>query len=148
MDRALVAFGIVVLMIAAGTGYLMYTNPAGLNPAWPMWMAMLVPVGFALAGLHLIAAGLDQPRLSSAMLLAIVFCLWAIVHWAAFFTPHIQCVARVSFLGAGIAEWYPSEAECRNSLRLLLAGIDALVVSVAGASAWHRYRAPRREPGR
>ena len=143
MDRALVAFGIVVLMIAAGTGYLMYTHPEGLNPAWPMWMAMLVPAAFALAGLHVIAAGLGQHRLSRAMLLAITFCLWAIVHWAAFFTPHIQCVATVSFLGAGIAEWYPSEAECRNSLRALLAAIDALVVIAVGVFAWQRHRAPR-----
>lgn len=142
MDRALTAFGVVVLIIGVGTGYLIYTNPGGLNPAWPMWMAMLVPVGFALAGLHVIAAGLGRSRLSSAMLLAVVFCLWAIVHWAAFFTPRIQCVATVSFLGAGIAQWHPSEEECRNSLRVLVAGIDALVLIAFG---WYRYRAPRKE---
>lgn len=142
MDRTLTAFGVVVLIIGVGIGYLMYTNPEGLNPAWPMGMAMLAPAAFVLAGLHVIAAGLGRSRLSGALLLAIVFCLWAIVHWAAFFTPHIQCVATVSFLGAGIAQWFPSEEQCRTSLRVLLASIDALVLLGFG---WYRFQAPRKE---
>ena len=148
VNRALVAFGIVALIVGVGSGYLMYSHPEGLNPAWPIWMALLAPAVFALGGLHVIAAGLRQPRLSNAMLGAIAFCLWAIVHWGAFFTTHIQCLATVSFLGAEIVDWHPSEMECRNSLRAIVAVIDALVVIAAGVSAWHRYRAPRKEPGR
>lgn len=148
MNRALVAFGIVALIVGVGSGYLMYTHPEGLNPAWPIWMALLAPAVFALGGLHVIAAGLGQPRLSNAMLGAIVFCLWAIVNWAAFFTTHIQCRATISFLGAEIVERYPSELECRNSLRAIVAAIDALVVIAVGVSAWHRNRASRKEPGR
>ena len=148
MNRALIAFGIVALIVGVGSGYFMYTQPEGLNPEWPIWMALLAPAVFTLGGLHVIAAGLRQTRLSNAMLGAIVFCLWAIVHWAAFFTTHIQCLATISFLGAEIVEWHPSEIECRNSLRVIVAAIDALVVIAAGVFAWHRYRAPSKEPGR
>jgi len=148
VNRSLVAFGIVALIVGVGSGYLMYTHPEGLNPAWPLGMALLAPAVFVLGGLHMIAAGLNQPRLSSAMLGAIAFCLWAIVNWAAFFTTHFQCLATLSFLGVGIFDWQPSEMECRNSLRVIVAIVDALVVIAAGASVWHRYRAPRKEPGR
>lgn len=141
MNRAQVAFGVFTLIVGVGIGYLMYTNPEGLNPAWPMWMAMLAPAVFVLGGLHVIAAGLDRPRLSSLTLLAVVFCLGVIVHWAAFFTTHIQCLATVSFLGVAISDWQPSETECRNSLRVLVAVLDVLVV-VAGVYAWHRSRRP------
>lgn len=148
MNRPLVAFGILALIIGLGSGYFMYTRPEGLNPEWPLWMALLAPAVFILGGLHVIAAGLDQPRLSSATLVAIVFCLWAIVNWAAFFTNRIECLATISFLGAEIVQWHPSEMECRNSLRVIVAIIDALVVIVAGASVWHRNRVPRKVPGR
>jgi hypothetical protein len=148
MNRALVAFGLVAVIVGVGSGYLMYTHPEGLNPAWPIWMALLAPALFVLGGLHVIAAGLHQPRLSDLMLRAIVVCFWAILNWAAFFTTHIQCLVTVSFLGAAIVGWHPSEMECRNSLRILVAGIDALVVISVGVFAWHRYRTARKEPGR
>lgn len=148
MNRVQVAFGLFAVIVGVGVGYLMYTHPEGLNPEWPIGIALLAPALFVLGGLHVIAAGLDQPRLSIAMLRAIVFCFWAIANWAAFFTTHIQCRATVSFLGAEIVGWYPSEMECRNSLRILVAGIDLLVVLSVGVFAWHRYRTPRREPGR
>lgn len=148
VDRALVAFGIVTLLIGVGSGYFMYTRPEGLNPAWPVWLALLAPAVFVLGGLHMIAAGLRQPRLSNVMLRAIILCLWAIVHWAAFFTAGFQCVATLSFLGVPIVDWYPSEMECRNSLRTFLAIIDVLVLILVGAFVWHRYRVSRKEPGR
>lgn len=128
-DRALTAFGIIALIIGVGAGYLMYTQPEGLNPDWPMWMALLAPAVFALGGLHMIAVGLGQPRLSSAMFGALLVCLWAIVNWAAFFTTNVQCLATLSFLGLPIIEWQPGETECRNSLRAIVAALDILVVS-------------------
>jgi hypothetical protein len=143
VDRSLVAFGVVFLIVGVGTGWLMYAHPEGLNPAWPIWMALLAPAVFVLGGLHLIATGLRQPRLSSSMLLAIVICLWAIVNWAAFFTTGIQCVVTASFLGAPIVDWYPSETECRESLRAIIAAIDALLLIAVGVSVWRRYRIPR-----
>lgn len=148
MNRALAASGVFTVIVGVGIGYFMYTQPEGLNPEWPLWMAMLVPALFVLGGLHMTAAGLDQPRLSIAMLRAILVCFFAILHWAAFFTTHIQCVATISFLGAAIVGWQPSEEECRNSLRLLVAGIDLLVVLSFGVFAWQRYRTARQEPGR
>ena len=80
MNRPLVAFGTVALIIGVGSGYFMYTQPEGLNPEWPIWMALLAPAVFTLGGLHMIAAGLDQPRLSIVMLRGILFCFWAIIH--------------------------------------------------------------------
>jgi len=111
-------------------------------------MALLAPAVFLLGGLHMIAAGLGQPRLSNAMLRAIIFCFVAIIHWAAFFTTHIQCVATLSFLGSKIVEWFPSEMECRDSLRVIVGVVDALIVIAVGAFAWHRHRVSRKEPGR
>ena len=60
MNHAQIAFGVFTLIVGVGIGYLMYTHPEGLNPSWPMGMAMLVPALFALGGLHIIAAGLDR----------------------------------------------------------------------------------------
>jgi hypothetical protein len=145
VNRAQIAFGIFTVMVGVGIGYFMYTSPEGLNPQWPLGMALLAPAVFVLGGLHIIAASLNQLRFANAMLLAVVFGLFAIVHWAAFFTKNFQCVATISFLGAEVFEWYPSEMECRYSLRVIMAIVDALVVIVVGV-AWHRYRASRCAP--
>jgi hypothetical protein len=131
-----------------GIGYLMYTRPEGLNPEWPLGMALLVPAVFVLGGLLLIAEALSQARLSIAVIRTLLFCFVAIIHWAAFFTTHIQCRVTVSFLGAAVIGWHPSEMECRDSLRFLIAGLDALVVISVGVFAWQRARARRKEPGR
>jgi hypothetical protein len=148
MNRGLIAFGIITLITGAWIGHLMYTHPEGLNPEWPLGMALIVPAVFVLGGLHLVAMGMGRPRLANAMLGAVVVFLWAIVNWAAFFTDHFECLATVSFLGVQVAEWYPSEKECRDSLRMIVAGIDALVVVAVGVFAWQRHRALRAEPER
>lgn len=145
MNRAQISFGVFTLIVGVGIGYLMYTHPEGLNPSWPMWMAMLVPALFALGGLHIIAAGLDRPRLSAITLRAILVCLWAIINWAAFFTTGVQCRAAISFFGAQLINWYPSEVECQKSLQAIIASLDTLVVIVFIAFAWHRHRASRKE---
>lgn len=145
MERGPVGFGILALIIGLGAGYFMYTQPEGLNPDWPIWMALLAPALFVLAGLHMIAAGLNRPRLADAMIRALLVCLLAVVHWAAFFTTH-QCVVTVSFLGAKVFDWYPSEEECRRSLQALVASIDTLIIMVVGAFLWHKHRASRKEP--
>jgi hypothetical protein len=148
MKSGQVAFGLFTLIVGVGIGYLMYTRPEGLNPQWPLEMALIVPAVFVLGGFLLIAEALDQTRLSIAMIRAMLFCFWAIVHWAAFFTTHIQCRGTASFLGAALVGWHPSEMACRNSLRVIVAAIDALVVIFVGVFAWHRYQARRKEPGR
>lgn len=148
MKSAQVAFGLFTLIVGVGIGYLMYTRPEGLNPEWPIGMALLVPAVFVLGGVLIIADTLEQTQLAIAVIRTLLFCFWAIVHWAAFFTNHIQCRVTVSFLGAGIARWYPNEIECRDSLRALIICIDALIVIVVGVFAWQRYQARRKEPGR
>lgn len=148
MNRPLIPFGALFLIVGLGTGYFMVTHPEGLNPHWPLGMALLAPAVFVLGGLHLIAAGLDRTRVANAMAGAIVIALWVIANWAAFFTRGFQCRATVSFLGARLLEWYPSEEDCRNSLRVLIGLLDALVIAIVGAFAWQRSRAPRKEPGR
>lgn len=145
MERGLVGFGVIALIIGVGVGYFMYTQPENLNPSWPLGMALLAPALFVLAGLHMIAAGLNQTRLSNAMIRVILVCLLAVVHWAAFFTTH-QCVVTVSFLGAKAFAWYPSEEECRRSLQALVASIDTLIIMAIGAFLWHKHRASRKEP--
>lgn len=145
MKSGQVAFGLFTLIVGVGIGYFMYTRPEGLNPEWPLEMALIVPAVFVLGGFLLIAEALDQTRLSIAMIRAMLFCFWAIVHWAAFFTNQIQCRATVSFLGAVIAGWHPSEMECRNSLRIIIGSLDALVVMAVGVFAWQRYQARRKE---
>jgi hypothetical protein len=143
MNRAQVAFGVLVVIVGVGIGHLMYTHPEGLNPAWPMGMALIAPALFVLGGLHIIAAGLERPRLSAALLQAILLCFFVLVNWAAFFTSHFQCGVTISFLGSGLFGWNPSEIECRYSLRLLVAGLDAIVAVGIGAAIWYRNRDPR-----
>jgi hypothetical protein len=146
LNRGLIFFGIVVLVVGLGAGYLMYAYPEGLNPEWPIWMAALAPAMFALGGLHMVAEGLGYPRLSIAMLKVIVVCLWAIVNWAAFFTIHIQCFETVSFLGVAILNRYPSEMECQNGLRVIVACIDALIALPSIAFARRKWQKMRSGP--
>jgi len=147
MNRGAVAFGVFTLIVGVGMGYFMYTHPEGLNPEWPIWAALLAPALFVLGGLHIIGAELNKTGLSSVTLRAILFCFWAVLNWAAFFTTHIQCRMAVSFLGAPIVDWYPTEADCRNSLRILVAILDALIVGLFALYAWHRHRISRNKPG-
>lgn len=136
VERGPVFAGIVALMVGLGSGYMMYAYPEGLNPAWPLWMAMLGPAVFVLGGVHMIAAGLDRPGVAHAMVRAMVVCFLAIANWAAFFTPHIQCVGRLSFLGVPVFTRYPSEEECRLSLRIIIGCVDALILLLIIGFAW------------
>ncbi|HKV10398.1 MAG TPA: hypothetical protein VJ725_19810 [Thermoanaerobaculia bacterium] len=141
----LAAFGLVTLIVGVVTGYFMYTHPEGLNPDWPLGMALIAPAVFVFGGLHMIAAGLGQPRLSILMLRAILLCFWAILNWAGFFSTHVQCRATVSFLGVAVFGWQPSETECLESLRALVASIDTAILIVVAAFLWQRYRASRKK---
>lgn len=148
MERTQIAFGIFTLIVGVGIGYLMYAHPEGLNPDWPLWMALVVPALFILGGVHIIAAGLHQTRLSYIMIRAMILGFGAIANWAAFFTTRVECLATASFLGLPLFSWEPSEVECRNSLRAIVAGIDLVVIAIIGLFLWHRHQASRKEPGR
>ena len=125
----------------------MVSQPQGLNPSWPLGAALLVPAVFAAGGLHMVASGLGFPRVSAAMLKAIMICFWVIANWAAFFSARVPCRQTASFFGVPILTRYPSEAECRNSLRALIGSLDAIVTAILVAVAWRRLRSRRAEPG-
>lgn len=148
MKRAQIAFGIFTLIVGVGIGYLMYTHPEGLDPDWPLWMASVVPALFILGGVHIVADGLHRTYISHIMVRAMLLCFGAVANWAAFFTTEIQCRATLSFLGIPLLSLEPSEVECRNSLRAIVAGIDLLVIALVALFLWHRHRASRTEPGR
>lgn len=141
MERAQIAFGIFTLIVGVGIGYLMFTHPAGLDHDWPLWMALFVPALFILGGVHIVADAMNQTRISHIMIRGMVLGFGAVVNWAAFFTTGGQCLATVSFLGISLLSWEPSEVECRNSLRAIVAGIDLVVIAVIGLYLWHRRRA-------
>ena len=132
--------GVVALLVGLGTGFLILSHPEGLNPAWPLGMALLAPVVFFLAGLQIIATGLGCARFSGVLLAAIALCFLAIANFAAFFTTGFGCVETLSFFGVPILRRQPSEADCRNQLRVIMACVDALVLLPAAVFAWRKAR--------
>lgn len=140
-----VLFGIVALLVGVGIGYLMYTHPEGLNPEWNIWIAMAIPAMFALAGLHMIASGLNLHRLSMAALKLIPLGLLMIANWAAFFTTGYQCSQTLPFLGVEILQRYPSEAACQFQLRTIMGGIDTMIVLAFIAFAFYKLRESQRK---
>jgi hypothetical protein len=77
------------------------------------------------------------------MLKAIVVCFVAIANWAAFFLARVPCRQTASFFGVPILQRYPSELECRTSLRTIVASLDAVIVLFFIALAWHQLRRRR-----
>jgi hypothetical protein len=138
MDRTAIPLGIVAVLVGLGSGYAMVAYPEGLNPAWPIGVAMIVPVVFTLGGLHIIAGGLGYSRYSGILLAVVAVCLLVIVNWAAFFTSTIHCRQSLSFFGISILERYPSEADCSDSLRIIIGAIDAFVLILLAAFVWRR----------
>ena len=143
MDRGQIGFGVVALVLGLGVGALMLATPEGLNPNWPMGMALLAPTAFVLAGLHMVASGLGYLRFSGAMLTLIVFVMWGIVNWATFFTTQHGCVARLSVAGIALFGWTPSEADCRAALQMLVASLDGLLVVLILVVAWRKFQRSR-----
>ena len=140
IDPPRIIFGVVTLTIGIVTGCLMYAHPEGLNPEWPLWMALVAPVVFAAGGLLLLSGGLGFPRFTAAMLSALVICLMLIANWAAFFTTGFEAVMTISFLGVPLAEKYLSETAGQTSLRLIMAAVDALTVLFLAALAYGKAR--------
>jgi hypothetical protein len=138
VDRATIPFGVVAVLVGLGSGFAMIAYPEGLNPAWPIGLALLAPVVFILGGLHIIASGLGYSRYSGILLALVALCLLAIVNWAAFFTETVQCRQSLSFLGVSILDRYPSEADCSDSLRIIIGSIDAFILIILAAFAWRR----------
>ncbi len=141
----LTLFGFLFLIVGLGVGYMMYTQPEGLNPEWPLWLAMTAPVVFAFGGLHLLATGLGFPRLSIVMIQAVLIAFFGIFNWVAFFTAHIQCTESVSFLAIEFVRNIPSEEACRNGMRLIVGSIDLIVFLGLLAFAKQKFKQSRNE---
>ena len=139
MDRAGIPFGVVAILVGLGIGYLMFAFPESINPTYPIWIALLAPLAFAFGGLLIVAHALGYPSFSALATKALALCLLVIVNWAAFFASHIQCRETISFLGVAILERYPSEAECRESLRLVIACMDSLVLVAILVFVWRKF---------
>ncbi len=139
-DPAPFLFGIVSIAVGIGVGFLMYAFPEGLHRNWPIWMAMLAPASFVLAGLHLIAPGLGSYRFLRVTTSLLVLCLLVVANWAALFSTDMKCSGTLSFLGVGILTSTLSNDECRDSLRVIMAGVDALVILPFMVFAWRKVQ--------
>jgi hypothetical protein len=138
MDRAVIPFGVVAVLVGLGSGFAMVEYPEGLNPEWPILIALVAPAVFVLGGLVMIGNGLGYPRFSGIMLTVVALCLLTIANWAAFFTSHIQCREAISFLGGAILERYPSEDECRDQLRIIVTCLDTVVLIPLVVFFWRK----------
>ena len=148
MDRAGIPFGVFAVLVGLGIGYLMLAFPEGVSPNYPIWVALLAPLAFVFGGLLMLAHATGHPSASAFAVAALALCLLVIVNWAAFFTDHIQCRVIISFLGVAILQRYPSEAECRDSLRIVMACLDTLVLVPVLVFAWRKFAGGHREPTR
>lgn len=140
MKTAPIVFGGVAFAVGLGTGWLILTHPEGLDPSWPLGVALLAPAAFALGGLLLLGRGLGYPRFSAAASGAIVVCFLAIANWAAFFTARVPCRETVSLFGVPLLARYPSDIECRTRFRTIMGSVDAAVVLFFLAFARWRMR--------
>jgi hypothetical protein len=140
----LTLFGLLFLIVGMGVGYAMYRQPEGLNPGWPFWLAMMAPALFAFGGLHLMATGFGCPRLSIIMIQAVLVAFFGIFNWIAFFTPPANAPAACPS-GIELVRTIPSEEACRNGIKLIVGGIDVIVLLGLIAYAKQRLRRSRNE---
>ena|SRR5450631_1543940 len=139
-------FGFLFVVVGLGVGYMMYMQPEGLNPEWPLWLAMMAPAVFAFGGLFLMARALGFPSLSMMMLRVILLGFFGIFNWAAFFTTHYRCTETVSLLGIELLSYIPSEESCRNGTKVIVGTMDLLIFLGFVAYAKQRWQRSRGEP--
>jgi hypothetical protein len=142
--RAGIALGIFAILVGLAIGYAMLAYPENLNPAYPRWVALLAPAAFVSGGLLACAHAAGRPGLVAMAFRILALCLLAIVNWGAVFSNHIHCRETVSFLGLALLDRYPSEVDCRDSLRVLVIGIDAAVLLVTAAFVGRKWMSTRR----
>ena len=123
----------------------MLAFPEGINPAYPVWIALLAPLAFVFGGMLVCAHALGRPAFVAVTFTALALCLLVIVNWGAFFSSHIQCRETLSFLGLAILERYPSEVECQTNLRIIMACLDAVVIVLLAVVVWRRVANRHRE---
>jgi len=145
VNRPGIAIGVVAVLVGLALGSLMLASPQGINPAYPIWIAMLAPLAFVCGGLLICAHALGQPVFVAITFRALAFCLLVIVNWGAFFSDHIHCREALSFLGVAILERYPSEVECQSSLRIIMGCLDAAVLVFLTVLVWGKVASRLRQ---
>ncbi len=145
-DSAAIAMGIVSIAVGLVLAYWMLAFPEGINPAYPLATALLAPLVFVSGGLLACAAVSGRRMLVDIAFGSLALGLLALVHWGAFSSGAIECRETVSLFGIALLERYPSEAECRSSLRRLLEGFDVVVSIALAAIAWRKAARRRRGP--
>lgn len=130
--------GFAFLLAGLGVGVMMYLQPEGLNPEWPLWAAELVPLLFAIAGIYLICDALGYLGVAVRLLQVLLVCMLLVLHWIAFFVTDAQCSASVGFLGIPLAGQQLDDWVCRLVLLLFVGTIDAAIIIPAGIQAWRR----------
>ena len=147
MNRPQGLFGAVSAAVGVAVGWLMVAHPEGLNPSWPLGMALLAPALFLLGGVFLLSAGLGFPRVAVVAIRAVLLGFLAIGNWAAFFTAHVPCRNSVSFFGVPLLTRIPTDEACRSQLRGFMTSLDVIVVLFAAIVAWQKLRKPAPERG-
>jgi hypothetical protein len=140
------ALGVVAMLMGLALGSWMLASPEGVNPAYPIWIALLAPLAFVLGGALACAHAVGRPAAVAITFKAFALCLLLIVNWAAFFTSHIHCRETLSLLGVAILERYPSEIECRASLRIVTACLDTAVLVFVAMFVWRKVANRNGEP--
>jgi hypothetical protein len=141
VNHAGIAIGVVAVLVGLTLGSLMLASPEGINPAYPVWIALLAPLAFVFGGFLICAHALGQSVFVAITFRAVAFCLLVIVNWGAFFSDHIHCREALSFLGVAILARYPSEVDCKSSLRIIMGCIDALVLVLLTVLVWEKWQA-------
>lgn len=141
-----IAMGVVSIFVGLVLAYVMLAFPEGISPAYPLAMALLAPLVFVSGGLLACAAVSGRRMLADITFGSLALGLSALVHWGAFSNSAIECRETVSFFGIALLERYPSEAECRSSLRRFLEGFDVVVLIALAAVAWRKAARRRRGP--
>jgi hypothetical protein len=145
MDRAGVVLGVLAILVGLALGYLMLAFPGNVNPAYPIWIALLAPLAFVFGGLLFGAHALGYPGVIAIAFKALAFCLLVLIHWGAFFSSGIECRETMSFFGVTVLERYSSEDECRASLRMIIVCSDAAIIVALAVLAWRKMAGPDRE---
>jgi hypothetical protein len=123
-----IVFGSVFVLVGIGIGYLFYAYPGGFAEGWSVWAGSFVPLGFIAAGVLVIANALGSMRGVRIAVVVLVACLVAVINWATFFTPHVECVETISAFGIAVFSRRPSLEECKFGLYVLVGTLDAVMV--------------------
>jgi hypothetical protein len=112
--RTKVAMGFFLMLVAAGLGFSMYSNPEKLHV--PFWVGMVTCGVFFVCGAAVAMHGVVSARVYNAMILVMLMLMGLIPAWIAFGAGEREsCTSNIPFLSGEIA--------CRTAF-----GIAALIM--------------------